>query len=229
MKTLILLSFSFFSLTLFSQNDCVGYAMSKEGASMEMTSYNKKGKATGIVYTEVLDVESEGKETKITIKSILYDENKKELKNRMKGNTELICSPDGIKIDISKIYLQEGQEKMFEDMEARIEGEFLNIPTNLTVGQTLPDGNVTIHIEKLGMKNTIKVFNRKVEARENITTPAGTFDCFKISEDVEVNFMFTFKTKSVSWVAKNIGTIKSESYRKDELSGSTLLTKLNTN
>ena len=35
------------------------------------------------------------------------------------------------------------------------------------------------------MDMSIKIYNRKVEAKEDITTPAGNFSCYKISYDME--------------------------------------------
>jgi len=74
------------------------------------------------------------------------------------------------------------------------------------------------------MNITIAITNRKVEAVENVTTPAGTFECYKISYDIDTKMMFTVKVKGVEWYAKNVGLVKSESYSTDgKLMGSNLL------
>ncbi|MCB0580266.1 MAG: hypothetical protein KDD10_13265, partial [Phaeodactylibacter sp.] len=51
----------------------------------------------------------------------------------------------------------------------------------------------------------------KVEAFEAVTTPAGTFECVKITEDVDSKMAFVNTTgKNKSWYAKNIGLVRQE-------------------
>jgi len=77
------------------------------------------------------------------------------------------------------------------------------------------------------MNMTISITNRKVEAVENVTTPAGTFECYKISYDIATKMMINVKMKGTEWYAKNVGLVKSESYNNDgKLMGSNLLTGL---
>jgi len=59
---------------------------------------------------------------------------------------------------------------------------------------------------------TVNVSNRKVEAVESLTTPAGTFECYKISYDVATKMMINVKTKGVEWFSKGVGMVKSETY-----------------
>ena len=75
--------------------------------------------------------------------------------------------------------------------------------------------------------SVFSITNRKVEAIETITTAAGTFDCVKISYDVESKMMFTIKAKGAEWYALETGLVKSESYdAKGKLTGSQELVKL---
>lgn len=44
-----------------------------------------------------------------------------------------------------------------------------------------------------------------------MTTPAGTFECVKITEDVDSKMAFVNTTgKNKSWYAKNIGLVRQE-------------------
>jgi hypothetical protein len=65
------------------------------------------------------------------------------------------------------------------------------------------------------MAFTTDITNRKVLAIEEITGAAGTFECFKISQDIEskVGFVKVFMS-SVFWYAEKIGLIRSEAYNK---------------
>jgi hypothetical protein len=48
---------------------------------------------------------------------------------------------------------------------------------------------------------------------ENITVPAGTFKCFQITRTITTNTMGTNTvTRTVSWYAPDIGTVKTENY-----------------
>lgn len=68
---------------------------------------------------------------------------------------------------------------------------------------------------------------RKSEANKSTTTPAGTFDCFKISYDSEIKAGLKMTVKGVEWVAKNIGVVRSESYDKNgKLTGYTVMSAL---
>jgi hypothetical protein len=74
------------------------------------------------------------------------------------------------------------------------------------------------------MTMTVVVTNRKVEAVENITVPAGTYECYKITYDIESKMMFKVQTKAVEWYSMNIGLVKSETYdQKGKLAGSSEL------
>jgi hypothetical protein len=118
----------------------------------------------------------------------------------------------------------------YKDMEMTMEGGNLEMPWNLKAGDILKNGDLKMSFTSGGMtvmNMTISISNRKVEAVENITTPAGTFECFKISYDIATKMMINVKMKGVEWYAKKVGLVKSESYNNDgKLMGSTLLTGL---
>ena len=105
-----------------------------------------------------------------------------------------------------------------EGMELNISGTALEMPKQLTVGQSLPDAEAEIEVRNNGFKMMTMqhtVTNRKVEAKESVTTAAGTFDCYKISYD------FEFK-----WVSEGVGVVKAEYYnKKGKLESSEELTK----
>jgi hypothetical protein len=53
-----------------------------------------------------------------------------------------------------------------------------------------------------------------VEALENMTTPAGTFKCYKIASTIETKSMISITTHTVEWMAKDVGVVRSENYNK---------------
>ncbi len=77
------------------------------------------------------------------------------------------------------------------------------------------------------MNMNVIIENRKVEAKETITTPAGTFECYKISSEISSKVAFVNqKFKSVDWFAKGVGMVRTETYdKKGKLESYALLTK----
>jgi hypothetical protein len=115
-------------------------------------------------------------------------------------------------------------------MEMSVEGGNLEMPSSMKAGDLLKDGDLKMSFSSGGvtvMNMSVSITNRKVEAVESLTTPAGTFECYKISYDIATKMMISVKMKGIEWYAKGVGLVKSETYGKDgKLQGSTLLTGL---
>jgi len=124
------------------------------------------------------------------------------------------------------------QESMeaYKDMEMKMEGGALEIPASMKAGDVLKNGDMKMSFSSGGMtimNITMNISNRKVDAVESITTPAGTFECYKISYDVAMKMMMNMKSKGVEWYAKGVGMVKNETYSSDgKLLGSNVLTAL---
>ena len=100
---------------------------------------------------------------------------------------------------------------------------------------TLKDASVTVTVYNgtaLFSTMKINISNRLVASQESITTPAGTFNCFKITQDIKVESIMMGMTipismKSAEYYAAGTGLVKSQSFDKNgKLSGYSLLTKL---
>lgn len=88
-----------------------------------------------------------------------------------------------------------------------------SIPSTLSVGQELECG--TIEWEVMGIKSSHTETSHKVVAQEDITTPAGTYDCFVVEQKYTMKSGFA-KSEGVNkvWYAKGIGAVKTENYDK---------------
>ena len=120
--------------------------------------------------------------------------------------------------------------KSIENFDVSVDGTNLELPDKLEVGQTLKDAEMTMHVDAspLKMNFIISVTDRKVEAKENLKVPAGSFDCFKISQKMYTKTMMKIETSAVEWYAKGVGMVKSETYnKKGKLVGYSLLTAYN--
>jgi hypothetical protein len=209
-----------------SAQDCPMYYPDTKGAQLEYKQYDKKGGLTGSSIQKITDFKKSAGSTEVQISAESFDAKGKSL-----GTTQLSAHCDGgiYYIDMKNLMGQQSMEA-YKDMEMKIEGGNLEMPSSMKTGDLLKSGDMKIAFSSGGMtimNMNFSVTNRKVEAIENITTPAGTFECFKISFDVATKMMVNVKTKGVEWYAKNVGMVKSETYSNDgKLMGSNVLTAI---
>ncbi|PIF01583.1 MAG: hypothetical protein CR994_00655 [Maribacter sp.] len=211
------------SYTLPAQN-CGNYYPMVEGATFEYTNYNKKGKKEGIAKYKVSEVNTSGDVTNATMSIELVDEEGKEL---YKTDYKFACTDNTVSIDYESL-IPSSTLQQFKDMEIDVSGTDLELPNDLSVGQELPDANVAIKVSMNGinMNTTVDMINRKVEKKESVTTPAGTFDCYVIYNDNKMKAMMVNSTMgSRIWYSEGVGMVKQESYKKNgKIITSTVLT-----
>lgn len=210
-------------------DDCVMYFVSEKGSKLELKNYNRKGKVQNVIQLEVTDKVVSNNKITLAIKYAYYDKKQKDV--QAKGNYKAMCENGVFKFEFGAMMPMAGQSKG-KNMKMEIESDFLDIPSNPSVGQKLRDGVMKMKMKAEGMPNMfntkVEIKNRKVEGMEKITTPAGTFSCVKISynSEMKMSFMKT-RTKTIEWFARGVGMVRSESYNKrGKLSGYTELTKL---
>lgn len=209
-----------------AQNVCEsGYLAFRQGVSFELTNYDKKGKVTSIQHQKINSVEADGDGFKANVSLEVSNEKGK---NLSEGNYGIECKDGVLYMDMSGMFDPRSMAG-FKDMEMEMTGSALEFPAKLIPGQTLPDGNITMKASSGGMTlmtMTLEVTNRKVEATEVVTTPAGTFECVKISQETEMKAIIKRKFRTVSWFAIGVGMVKSENLdEKGNVESSTVLTK----
>jgi len=196
----------------------------EEGAFVETTMYDAKDKKTGKVTYEVISKVVEGENMTVTVKTTSYDKKDEEV---FTGEMEMACV-DGVFVIDMRSYLDPASMSGMGEMEMTMDATNLEIPANLEVGQSLPDGFIELNFETGGMSimgMKMYIIDRKVEAKEEITTPAGTFTCYLISQTSEIKAMMKMVTTNKEWYAKDVGVVKSETYnKKGKLTGYSLLT-----
>jgi hypothetical protein len=228
MKTQIAILFFLFATTLLYAQDNIcnsAYAPFREGAKMEYTTYDKKGKAAAISQQEIETIDDIEGGFEANVRYSLKNEKQEEIS---RGVYALQCKGDEIWMDLSNL-LNSSMLEGFKDMEFEVENEKMDLPNKPTVGQQLKDGAITMKAMMNGtaiMNFRARVYDRKVEKMEKITTSAGTFDCIKITETTEVKMGLKRSSPSATWYAVGVGMVKTESYnKKGELESSTVLTK----
>ncbi len=227
-KTLLVLITIFFGMSAaIAQNNCSKYYPMEEGSSFQYTIYNKKGKEDGTTDYSVTAVTNSGGETAATFQMTYTDKKGKDAYN---SEYNMTCTGNGIKIDYMSI-LPSQMISQYEDMgvEMDITGTDIELPNNLSVGQQLDDANVSCTINMSGIKMNINVdmTNRKVAGQESVSTAAGNFDCYVITETSRSKTMgANMEMNSKMWLAEGIGMVKHETYKKNgDLMSRTELTK----
>ncbi|MBO9636871.1 MAG: hypothetical protein J7576_01755, partial [Siphonobacter aquaeclarae] len=100
----------------------------------------------------------------------------------------------------------------------------------MTTSSRLPDGNFHLETSMNGMKImslNLSVTDRQVVGKESVTTPAGTYDCLKITTRQQMKSVMSFDYETTEWYAPSNGiVVKTELYRKGKLQSISQLTKL---
>lgn len=214
------------AISIVEAQNCTAYIPHEKGAKLEFGSYDKKGNLEGIVKQEITDVKQSSNSTVFSIQQVMTDEKGEE---PVEVNMEFECRGDVFIVDMNS-FISGEQAQSFEDMNLEINVEDLEIPNKLEPGQNLKDGKLTMSMSgdsPMAMNIfSVSVKNRKVEAKETITTPAGTFECVKLSQDIVSKTGFAITMNSVEWYAEGVGAVKTETWRKGKLIGYTELLKL---
>ena len=225
MKQLLLIAvFCYSSIAALIAQDCPMYYPDKENTQMEYKQYDKKGSLSGSSIQKITGIKKSAGSTEVAVSSESFDAKGKSLGT---ANLKVRCEGGIFYIDMSN-YLNQQSTEDYKDMEMSVEGGNLEMPSSMKAGDLLKDGDLKIAFSTGGMtvmNMSVSITNRKIEAVENLTTPAGTFECYKISYDIATKMMgIGAKMKGVEWYAKGVGMVKSESYTKDaKLQGSTVL------
>ena len=222
MRNLFMMVFCVFSLNMESiAQDCTVYFPIEEGVSFELTNYDKKGKVSSTVRHEILENNQTPGGMELAVTSVTTDKKGNE---SVAVNYEVKCDNGEFFIDM-KNFVPANSQQSFNSMglDATVEGDYLVFPKDMQVGKSLPGGSLRISASIMNM--TVNIANRKVEAEETITVPAGTYDCIKISYTAEVKMAISVATKIVEWYSKDVGIVQSETYnRSGKLMGTSKLT-----
>jgi hypothetical protein len=215
-----------FVIPLTGQN-CEHYYPSKPGTSWEITNYDGRNKVQSVGQSTVISKEEIPGGEVVTISAVTVD-------NKNKETTPLtyttLCKDGKFVIDMRAFMNPETLGGA--DINMQFEAENMEIPSKLSIGQKLPDSWIRISLQAEGtpviMNQTISMTNRTVEGFEEITTPAGTFNCVKITFETEMKSMFSIRNKTISWYSIDVGLVRSETFdMKGKPQGYSELTKFN--
>lgn len=225
MKKVFILFFVFTQIGILNAQNCTLYYPKETGTKLKYTTYDAKDRVTGSSTQVIKELYENQGVLSILIETQSFDKKGKDL-----GTNEYnaICENGVFKVDM-KSFMDAATMAAYEDNEVEISGNNLEIPATLNVGDELPDGRLNISIYSGGtriMGMSTALTDRKVEAKEEVTTEAGTFECYKISYTMTVSTMFSVRVEAIDWISEGVGTVKSETYSRGKLMGYTLLTAI---
>jgi hypothetical protein len=95
---------------------------------------------------------------------------------------------------------------------------YLEYPVDMKEGDALKDGNFSMDYKNAGGMAgnvSVSITERKVLSKESITTPAGTWECFKISSNQKITIKIAgigipIKANVTEWFAAGFGVVKSD-------------------
>ncbi len=215
---------------LASGQECKTYYLLSQGAEIELTAYDKKGEANGRSVSKVTEVKpvSGGYQANISVTTF----NGKGKEQTSNPNVAVSCQNGVYAVDLRNLVPAEATTS-HKDMQVRVEGDLAEYPARLEAGQTLKDATMSVEPTSGGLnggmglkKITFTLKNRKVEGKETITTPAGTYECFKITYDANMKAVIGVNFQAAEWFAPGFGVVKTETYRNGKTVGSTLITKV---
>jgi hypothetical protein len=217
MKSIIpILLFVFFNEYISAQS-CGNYKMFKEGAMIEMSHYDKKGKLSSKTTNnviEIIDIPG-GKEADVIVTAV-NDEGEQFMKN----DAKVKCQNGSISISLQN--MMGDQMKNFDGMEVKIDETMLDYPSTLNDASILKDGSYKAEIFSGDMKITtitLEIKDRKVVGKESIKTTAGSFDCVKMTYTTKIKAIFSFTSEVTEWWSAEYGTIKTESFKNGKSQG----------
>lgn len=213
------------------QQDCKSYYFLQNNAEIEMSIYDGKGTLVAKNIEKVLNVNRTANVISSNFSTTLKDAKGKNLSN---GSGKFQCNGTEVLLDLQMAMPNIPQLQNMK-MEPGSNEIYLSYPATLKEGQTLAGGEKEMHGNMNGMEISmlLKVSDRKVGAKEKITTPAGTWDCYKITYKLSftvqmmgTNFPMDLDLNATDWFAPGFGIVKTDSERGGTLMGSMQITSL---
>ena len=179
-----------------------------------MSIYDKKGDLSGKLVYSISDVKTSNGLTTGSVQSEMFD---KKGRTIAKGNSVMKCN-GGVMMINMKMVMPTPQAEQFNQASAKTDDFFIEYPVNMNKGDQLKEGTLTMDVDNNGLQQsiTMTVFDRKVEDKEKVTTPAGTWDCYKISYKNKMSIRIMgvgvpVNMEGTEWYAPGFGVVKSVS------------------
>ena len=182
----------------------------KEGMKLFYAYLNAKGKIDNYSLLTIKNVEGSGDNMTISYVSQIVDKNRKPAGNNPVEVPYTITINNGMLEWDMKIFAAPGTEGL-----VTCEGDKLRIPSSLAPGTKLDDVTFTLTLNMgIRIRTQISITEQECLGIEDITVPAGTFNCYKVTQTsaATIGRSKPAITKSIYWYSPGIGTVKYETY-----------------
>ena len=191
---------------------------------------NAKGKVESYSRQTIKDVEGSGSNMTISYVFESLDKNRKSLSDPpVELPCKVIIRDDVMMLDMNQMFAGLQQDPNMQLM-MEITGVPMELSSNIQPGQSLKDANMTMTLNMgfMKLKTEMQMTDGKCLDIEDVTVQAGTFKCHKITQTVTTTVMKkTVKTRTVTWYASGVGTVKTETYNdKNQLESTTELVEM---
>ncbi len=221
-------TFTFLMLICFAKGvhgqDCKSLYYLQNHKTVEMTIYNKKGDESARQIYSISDVKNEGSSLSSTVNAEMFD---KKGKSIAKASDKIQCTGGTLKIDM-KMFIPSQQMEQIKNVEATATVAYLEYPATMKVGDKLPDGKFSMDYTNNSMAGSMEISmtDRSVDAKETITSPAGSWEAFKITYNSKIKMKIAgigipVHAEVTEWYVPGFGIVKTQSKY-----GSTLITAI---
>ena len=203
---------------------CDGNDYFVTGVKSKVGYYSADGKLTATGTSEVTKVYTSGDSTIAILNSVYESADKKE---PHASEMRLACVNGALVMDMNSGAMASQKQQTGRDIKTVCTGNKISYKQSYTVGEKLDSVNMMIesYVDgTLTATTTYVIKDRVVESYANLTVPAGTFKCYKIS----YNSSSTMKMKSMSipvqkphksvmYYCPKTGMVRMEDYQDDKL------------
>ena len=178
----------------------------KEGLVQVYANKDGKGKTTSYTRQSIRKVEGSGNSFTVSYVAETLDKNMKPLKTPVEIPYTVTVREGVMILDMKTMLGQLAETGSNEPSGAAVE-----IPSNLQPGQALKDADMKLSIGFIKVEAVVT--EGQCLAIEDVTVPAGTFKCHKITQTVNSKAIgIKSAAKTLTWYAPGVGVVKSETY-----------------
>lgn len=224
---ILLLSALFLAPSTGNAQNCEIYEDYREGSTIKSVYYDQKDKPTGYTITTVKEKKKDADGVLIQFQQNYsnYDD------YSFESEFSIRCNNGEVTVDMQR-FIDPSSMTAYEGMDFEVSADDLSIPENASVGDELNGGTVTVSVNTgTPVKVTVAVTlsNRVVAGKETVVTPAGTFECLKITYDILSQIGFVkIRSSAAEYYSKRDGVIKSETFnKKGKITGYTIVEEIN--
>jgi hypothetical protein len=223
LKVLVCLAVVLFAAGSKAQ-ECKNLYYLQAGKTIEMTTYSKKGNENGKQLYTISEVTNNNGSTSSTVNSEMFDKNGKSV---AKATNKIICNKGVLMMDM-KMFIPAQQIEQINNADAKGTVSFLEYPADLKPGDKLKDADFNMDYTANGIASNISMnmSERSVLAKENVSSPAGSWDAFKITYKSKLKMKVAgiglpINMDVTEWYVPGFGIVKTESKY-----GTTLITAI---